>query len=128
MPIRNGAYFGSSMIRGEYVRAGAQRVVECSKARGFSSALRELPQCEKEKDALKTSVAPAVAVLSSSLASRFGIEAGAATAMAAVALLLSLKMSVNAWCSAVKAKVPEAAESKVLDEIAAGKTTEKNSR
>jgi len=85
--------------------------VECSKARGFSSALRELPQCEKEKDALKTSVAPAVAVLSSSLASRFGIEAGAATAMAAVALLLSLKMSVNAWCSAVKAKVPEAAES-----------------
>src|SRR5260370_18200002 len=57
---------------------------------------------KRERNALRQSVAPAVGLLSSMLTSKFGMEAGAASGMAAVALLIPLKVSLNAWFVAMK--------------------------
>jgi hypothetical protein len=54
-----------------------------------------------ERNLLKTSIAPAVTVLTASLVDRFGVSVGTASSLAALALLVPLKIAVRAWCSNV---------------------------
>ena len=49
---------------------------------------------------LKTSAAPVVGLLASTLVSRFGVSAGTAGTMAAIAMIVPLRVSINAWCRA----------------------------
>jgi hypothetical protein len=56
----------------------------------------------RERGLLSSTATPAIALLSGLLTTEFGITAGTAGTLAAISLLIPLKMSVSAWCRAYK--------------------------
>jgi hypothetical protein len=68
----------------------------------FALLCEKSAKYQKERKALESSVIPLVGVLSSFLTHQFGVAAGTASALSSVALLLPLKMGINAWCEGIK--------------------------
>lgn len=54
---------------------------------------------KKERSLLSSTAAPAIALLSATLATKFGLATGTAGTLAAIALIIPLKLSVNTWCN-----------------------------
>jgi hypothetical protein len=74
---------------------------------------------KSERSLVATTGAPAIAALTAYLTSKFGLPIASASALASLALLLPLKMTVNAWCAAVSSNInePSAAELTTLRQL-----------
>ena len=57
---------------------------------------------KKERSLLASTAAPAIAVLSAALTTKFGIATGTAGTLAAIFLIIPLKISINTWCNIYK--------------------------
>jgi hypothetical protein len=75
---------------------------------------------QSERTLFATAGAPAIAALTAYLTSNFGLPIASASALASLALLLPLKMTINAWCSAFGAdsKEPTDPEISMLKKVA----------
>lgn len=54
---------------------------------------------KKERSLLSSTAAPAIAVLSAALTTKFGIATGTSGTLAAIFLTIPLKISINTWCN-----------------------------
>lgn len=61
----------------------------------------------KERALLSTSAVPAIALLSGLLSNKFGIATGTAGTLAAISLIIPMRLSVNSWCEMQKQKISE---------------------
>lgn len=77
-----------------------------------------------ERNLIAGSTKPAIAVLTATLVSHFGVSVGTASSLASLALLVPLKLAVNSWCAMVKANPRDLTydEKKVLATIANDRT------
>jgi len=64
----------------------------------------------KERGLLKSTATPAVAIIASVISREFGLAQATATTMAAVILMIPLRLSINTWCQIVKDNLEEISE------------------
>lgn len=76
---------------------------------------------QTERSLLNTAGAPTIAALTAYLTRSFGIPIAAASSLSSLALLLPLKMTINAWCAAVSSTPTgmSTAELQAVKEVAA---------
>ena len=110
----------SGDLAGEHFQGASRSLLavwKALRAEVFSLLCTSSAKYRSERKVLESTGRPAITALSTYLTASFGVEVATASALASLALLLALKMTVNAWCAAATSKALEEREMEMLEQI-----------